>query len=100
MGMMLVGVPLFAGAQDPGDVNIRTEEGVIGLLLNLLALARTIFWIIAVAVILWAAFLYLTAAGDAAKIGKANSMLMYAVIAIVVALIATSLPFLIRSLLT
>lgn len=84
---------------DPGSVNIRTEGAFIGLLLRLLGLLRTLFWIVAVFMILFAAFYYLTAGGDSGKVGTANKMLMYAVVAIIVALVATSIPFLVKSLL-
>jgi len=90
---------LALAQQDPGNLNLTTEQGAIGLLLRILALARTVFWIVAVAMILWAAFLYLTAGGAPEKVGAANATLRYAIVAIVVALIATSLPFLVKSLL-
>jgi hypothetical protein len=89
---------VFAQAA-PGDVSITSVGGVIGFLLRILDLARTIFWIVAVAMILYAAFLYLTAGGGEG-VTKANATLRYAIIAIVIALIATSLPFLVRSFLT
>jgi hypothetical protein len=95
---LMAPVLVFAQAAPP-DVSITTTGGVIGLLLRILDLARIIFWIVAVAMILYAAFLYLTAGGDPIKVGKANATLRYAIVAIVVALIATSLPFLVRSLL-
>lgn len=84
----------------PPDVSITSVGGVIGFLLRILDLARTIFWIVAVAMILYAAFLYLTAGGSPEGVTNANKTLRYAIIAIVVALIATSLPFLVRSFLT
>lgn len=99
MAILLV-LPLISFAQTaPADVSIRSEGALIGLLLRILGLLRTLFWIAVVFFILLAAFYYLTSGGDAAKAGKANQMLMYAVIAIVVALVATSLPYLVRSLL-
>lgn len=99
LASLAAAVPAIALAQaPPPDVTITSVGGVIGLLLRILDLARTIFWIVAVAMILWAAFLYLTAGGAPEKVTKANATLRYAIVAIVVALIATSLPFLVRSL--
>ncbi len=93
-------LPAIVFAQTPPpDVSITSVGGVLGLVLRILDLARTIFWIVAVAMILYAAFLYLTSGGGEG-VSKANATLRYAIIAIVVALIATSLPFLVRSFLT
>lgn len=47
-----------------------------------------IFWALTAVFILWAAFLYLTGAGNEDKIGKAKQILIYALIAGVVALFA------------
>lgn len=99
MAILLV-LPLISFAQTaPADVAIRTESGLIALLLRIIGLLRTLFWIAVVFFILVAAFKYLTSGGDPGKTGDANKMLMYAVVAIVVALVATSLPYLVRSLL-
>lgn len=54
--------------------------------------AAYLFWALTVIFVFYAAFLYLTAAGDEEKIKKANHQLIYAVIAIVVALFAYGLP--------
>lgn len=50
------------------------------------------FWIIAMGFIFYAAFLYLTAAGEDETLKKAKQQLWYAVIAIAVALLATVIP--------
>ncbi len=97
----LLAMPFWAGAQaDPGQVNITSTGGVVNFLLRILVLLRTIFWILVVIFIIFAAFYYLTAGGDEEKVKKANKMLLYTVIAIVVALLATAIPFLVRSLIT
>ncbi|SRR3989344_1577023 len=54
-----------------------------------------LFWlliILAVVFVIFAAFRYLTAGGEPEKIKKANYSLIYAVVAIVVALLARALP--------
>lgn len=93
-------LPLAGFAQtDPGDISIRSEGALLGLILRILGLIRTLFWIAVVFLILLAAFKYLTSMGDPKGAAEANTMLKYAVIAIVIALVATSLPYLVRSLL-
>ncbi len=48
-----------------------------------------VFWIIAVAIMIWAAFTFLTAGDDKEKVEKAKKMLLYALIAAAVALLAS-----------
>lgn len=104
-GVLLIGlmflVPIVSHAQpisDPG-VNLSTASGVLGLFYSLLSLMRTVFWIVAVAMVLYAAFLYLTGSTSEGNVTKANKTLLYAVIAMAIALIATSIPTIVRSLL-
>jgi len=65
--------------------NIRRIAGYI----------QTIFFIIATIFIILAAFKYLTAQGDEEKIRIAKQMIMYAVAAIVIALVATGVKYII-----
>ncbi len=80
---------------------VQTFTGTGNSLTCLFArISSAFFWIImAVAVIyvLLAAYKYLTAGGDETKVKEANNALLYAVIAIVVALIAKGFPSLIAS---
>jgi hypothetical protein len=48
--------------------------------------------IIAILMIVWAAFLHLTSAGDPQKITQANGAIWYAAIGIVAALLSSSIP--------
>jgi hypothetical protein len=59
-----------------------------------------IFWIVAVAMVVWAAFLYLTAGGNEEKITEAKKRLLYAVIASAIALLATGIDLIVFSLLS
>jgi hypothetical protein len=59
-----------------------------------------VFWILAVAFVIWAAFLYLTAGGNEDKITEAKKRLMYAVIAAAIALLALSIDYIVFNLLT
>lgn len=74
--------PLISFAQ-PKDV-----QGVIGLFNSALGILQTVFYIVAAIFIIIAAFKYLTAQGDPEKVGEARQMVIYAVIAIAVALLA------------
>ena len=55
--------------------------------------------IVAVIFIFLAAFSYMTAAGDPEKMGKAKSKLIYAIIAIVIALVAKGVQLILRDVL-
>lgn len=49
----------------------------------------TFFWIIAVGIMIWSAFTFLTAGDSEEKVDKAKKILLYAVIAAAVALLAS-----------
>ena len=68
---------------------INSVTGVQDLLNRVLRIMYVIFFIIAAIFIVLAAFKYLTAQGDEEKVGEAKKMLIYAIVAIAVALIAT-----------
>ena len=76
--------------QGPGP--IRSPNEAISLLRQILVWLATIFWILAVIFIFWAAFNYLFARGDEEKMKKATKMLWYAIIAIAVGLMAYAIP--------
>lgn len=58
----------------------------------------TILLVLSVVFILWAAFKYLTAGGDEEKIGAAHKILLWAVVAIAVALLSQGLVFIVQQL--
>ncbi len=99
----LLTAPIFVGAQpaNPG----ATPEGpatlaigdVQGFINKAASWMQYILFAVAVVFIILAAFNYLTAAGDAEKAGKAKKQITGAVIAIVVALLATGIVALTRS---
>jgi hypothetical protein len=76
-----------------------TAVGVLAVLYNILGWMRTIFFIVAVGFILYAAFIYLQAGGDPEKLKEAKNMTIYAVVAIVVALLAAAMPAIVSSVL-
>lgn len=61
------------------------------LLTTLLRWGYYIFFFLTAVFVLWAAFDYLTAGGDAKKLEAAKNKIIYAVIAVVIALIATGI---------
>jgi hypothetical protein len=84
-------------ALDPGCVDYRNLDDVVGLILYIVGVLRTIFWILAVGMIFYAAYLYLFGGAGEKAVGQAKTVLRYAIIAMVVALLATSIPWLIAS---
>ncbi|MEK7651160.1 MAG: hypothetical protein AAB377_01365 [Patescibacteria group bacterium] len=75
-------------AADPPIKSITDVENTLVKIVNLMF---GIFWIIAVVVIIWAAFTFLTAGDDKEKVEKAKKILLYALIAATVALLANSI---------
>ncbi len=69
-------------------VNDFSPVGLLNILRNIIRWVYTAFFVIAVLIILFAAYTYLTAGGDPAKISAVHKQLIYAAIAIVIALIA------------
>jgi hypothetical protein len=98
-------MPVFAGAQLPPGTEpsvsanrFQSLEGVKLFIRDVvLGTLKWAFWILAAIMILYAAFIYLTAGGDPDKVKKASHMLLYAAIAMAVALLATVLPNLVAS---
>lgn len=58
----------------------------------------TFFLLLAIVFILYAAYRYLTAAGDPEKVKAAGNVLIYAVVAIVVAVLARGIPLIVSTL--
>ena len=66
--------------------------GIADWLETILFYVSIFFWIVAMGFIFYAAFLYLTAAGEDETLKKATQQRWYAVIAIAIALIGTVIP--------
>lgn len=80
-----LGTPFLASAQ---DAPIKNVQGIVDLAKKIANWVEIIFWIAAVIAIFYAAFLFLTGGGDTEKVEKAKKQLLYALIAIVVGLMA------------
>ncbi len=100
--LMLSGLVNVAAGQTatiPGVSNVgpTTVGGVVDILRNVVRWIYIIFFILAVMFILFAAFNYLTAGGEAEKVNTAKNQLIYAIVAIVVALLAVGFETIIRN---
>lgn len=82
------------------DITDFSPTGLLNLLKNVIKWVYTAFFIIAVLIILFAAYTYLTAGADPAKISAVHKQLVYAAIAIVIALIAIGVSTIIQGLIT
>lgn len=104
--LVLVLLPALSLAQtlppvDPSVASpIQDVSGVYRVLNGVLRFMYVVFFIVAAILIVLAAFQYLTAGGDEEKVGKAKNMLIYAIVAIAVALIATGVSAIVRGFLT
>lgn len=95
-------VPLMAAAQGGAPSSLptigTTPTGLIGILCGLANWMFTFLVVLAVIFVIYAAFKYLTAGGEPENVGKASSMLIYAAVAIAVAILAKGFPLLIGNL--
>ncbi|KKU91599.1 MAG: hypothetical protein UY23_C0001G0205 [Candidatus Jorgensenbacteria bacterium GW2011_GWA1_48_11] len=100
----LIAVPLLTSAQiavnTPQPVEISGASGIYNLLNGVLQAIYIIFFVIAAIYIILAAFTYLGAGGDEEKVKSAKNKLIFAIVAIVVALIAIGASGLVRGLVT
>jgi hypothetical protein len=90
-------LPVIVMAQEQPPAVPDTSITSLGSVLNLLCVVfGWAFWflvILAVIFVVVAAFRYLAAAGNPENVGKAGSTLLYAAVAIAVALLAKAVPF-------
>jgi ABC-type uncharacterized transport system permease subunit len=77
--------------------NITSLQSVLQLLCTVFAWAFYFLIVLAVIFVIFAAFKYLTAAGDPEKVKAAGATLLYAAIAIGVALLAKAVPLVVGS---
>lgn len=82
-------------AQPLPQAPITTMSGVIGLINNIINWMFTFLIILSVLFFIWAAFDYLTSAGDKEKTEKAKNRLIYGVFAIAVAILARGIPLIV-----
>ncbi len=104
--VLALGLPLVALGQFQGPgvtapaspvTGISQISGTNGLLCTIINWLFYLMIILAIIFVFVAAFKYLTAAGDPEKVKSAGSTLLYAVIAVVIALVAKGIPLIISS---
>lgn len=88
----------ITGPVGPPDADFGFQE-VIGVMNTLVTWIFTIFIILAVIMVIVAAFFYLTSGGDGTKVKKATQMVVFAAVAIAVALLAISIRYIVENLL-
>lgn len=101
VGLVMAILPMLAFAQLVTDTAPITSLG--GVQTTITAIVNwmiVIFWIVAVAFMIWAAFTYLTAGGEEDKLTEAKSRLIYALVAAAVALLSGGIKAIATSLLT
>ena len=101
IGLLLLGnvaigqvVAQIPGIQQTGPT---TVGGLVDVLKGVIRWIYIIFFVIAVMFIIFAAFSYLTAGGDPEQVSKAKSRIIYAAVAIAVALLAVGFEVIIRN---
>ena len=92
-------LPAVAAAQTTSDSPITSITDVQNTLTNWVTYLFTIFWIISVGMLIWAAILFVTAGGDDTKISKAKKIILYAVVAAAVALLANGVQSIVTNVL-
>ena len=107
VGAILMVLPLASIAQGPpsgvgGAVSPPTIQfsfqTVVNLLNTVVTWIFTIFLIVSVIFIILAAFNYLTSGGDAEKVSKATRQVVFAAVAIAVALLSVAIRFVVEQL--
>src|SRR4051812_46983521 len=98
-------VPAFAQVTIPGNgggttvpAPLTTTAGpntIYNILANVMNIAFIVLMLLAVLFIIIAGFNYLAAGGDEEKVEKAQRQLLYAVIAIVIGLLAKAVPLIV-----
>ena len=98
-GVLPYFLPLIAGAQTAPPAPITTLSGFQSFICNVVVgWLFTFLIILSIVFVLIAAFKYLTAAGDPEKVKGASHQLIYAGVAIIVAIFARGVPQIIGSL--
>ena len=93
LALPVVGLAFNAGPV-PNAVDTLTVELLIDVIFSIIWPITVAFAIIMFIV---AAYLFFTAQGDATKLQNARSAVIYGVVGVVVALIAFSIPFIVRN---
>ncbi len=97
--ILFLSLPLFVfGEFATPTVTVTTAGQVLNIINFLTKVAYTLFIALTVLFLILAAFNYLTAQGDEGKVKTAKKQVVYAVVAIVIAILAFSVSSLVTSL--
>ena len=110
LGLVILLMPMVAGAQTqnpfgqtsvggPGasGSEVNSVGDIFQVLCRVLGWLFVFFIAIAVIFVIYAGWKYLTAGGEEEKIKEANRTLIYAVVAMVVAVLARSIPYVVAN---
>ncbi|NCN52946.1 hypothetical protein GW950_00600 [Candidatus Wolfebacteria bacterium] len=107
IAVALLALPVLVMAQNYGfggldtpQTGINSLEGINRVIVRLVNWVMGLFFVAATLAIFYAAYLYLSAAGNPDNVGLAKTALIYSVIAIAVALLAGSIRFIVESILS
>jgi hypothetical protein len=78
------------------DSHIDSSDALLNVVANIVKWVYTLFFIVAVMFILFAAFNYLGGASEPEKIKKAHNMIIYAAIAIAIAFLSVGARFIVE----
>ena len=96
--LVLLFATLFFSAEAQRVTNVNSIDDLKN---NVLCkIVNVMFWtfiVVAIIMVLWSAFLYLTSGGDSEKVKTASKSLTYAAVAIVVGILANSFPTIVGS---
>ncbi len=96
-GLLLIGAASAQTVTAIPPVGPTTVGDIVDFIKYFLRWVSIIFFIIAVLFIIFAAFTYLTAAGDPTKVASAKDKLIYAAVAIIIVVLATGVDIFIFS---
>ena len=103
LSVLSLGLPFLASAQalpaapQTAPTVVTSLGGVLGTLCTVINWMFVFLIVLAVIFIIVAAFRYLTASGDPEKVKGASAMLLYAAIAVAVAILAKGIPLIVSS---
>ena len=92
--LLVLLLPILVFAQDS---LVNSGDDVLRIIGNVTTWLWRLFMIITVLVFMYIGFVYLTSSGNPEKIGKANNMIKYGIIGIVIALLSGGMVRLIES---
>lgn len=88
--------PILPTPGGANQVNISNTTNIVAIIERVFNFLFTILMFLAGIFLVYAGYVYLTAAGDAEKVTQAKNIIIYAVVAIIIGMVAWSIPTLIN----